>query len=89
MVVERSQYLLTQIVVAKLSNWNSRLCSWDQTRNEGKQTFYNQALNSLYNYTTRGFSGLVKYVLKDFDSKCVSQTEIVDARDLANHVIYG
>lgn len=32
---------------------NSMLCRWDASREEGKQTFYNQALNTLANYVAR------------------------------------
>jgi putative DNA methylase len=39
----------------KIGDWNSRLCAWMQhaTNQKGNQTFVNQALNTLYNYSTR------------------------------------
>lgn len=43
----------TSLAISKLSDWNSRLSRWDQTRNEGKQVFYNQALNTMMNYCCR------------------------------------
>jgi putative DNA methylase len=41
--------------LATLSNWNSRLSSWLQQKGneKGNNTFYNQALNTLYNYSVR------------------------------------
>jgi len=45
--------------INKCCNWNSKLCQWDNTREDaGKQTFYNQAFNTFFNYTTRGFYSL-------------------------------
>jgi putative DNA methylase len=45
---------LTQLV-----NWNSRLCRWNIASGGGgsvQDTFYNQALNTLFNYGCRGFA---------------------------------
>lgn len=42
--------------IGKLANWNSRLTFWDisAASEKGSQTFSNQALNTLFNYSTRG-----------------------------------
>lgn len=43
--------------VNKCCDWNSKLCRWDNTREDnGKQTFYNQAFNTLFNYNTRSLT---------------------------------
>jgi len=46
----------------RLLDANCRLCRWLQTQGGGiggtKTTFYNQALNTFYNYAGRGLSGL-------------------------------
>ncbi|MGV8127494.1 MAG: anti-phage-associated DUF1156 domain-containing protein [Methanothrix sp.] len=50
----RSKFGLAQLV-----NWNSRLCRWNIGSGGGgsvQDTFYNQALNTLFNYGCRGFS---------------------------------
>ncbi len=50
----RLKFGLTQVL-----NWNSRLCIWSVHDGGGgavKNTFMNQALNTLYNYGCRGFS---------------------------------
>lgn len=41
--------------VNKLINWSSKLSGWinDGANEKGRDTFYNQALNTLYNYMTR------------------------------------
>jgi putative DNA methylase len=43
----------------QLVNWNSRLCRWNIASGGGgsvQDTFYNQALNTLFNYGCRGFA---------------------------------
>jgi putative DNA methylase len=45
------------LTTARIANWNSRLCRWLQPQGGGigggVETFYNQALNPLYNYSVR------------------------------------
>jgi len=43
--------------IGKLSNWNSKLCRWlqDPANEKGADTFSNQALNTLFNYSVRSF----------------------------------
>ncbi len=41
-------------------NWNSKLSRWNPARDAPTDTFYNQALNSLYNYPSRGLKLLYK-----------------------------
>ena len=44
----------------KCCDWNSRLSRWDPSygREHGHQTFSNQALNTIYNYSIKGFNTL-------------------------------
>ena len=48
--------------IGRCADWNSKLCRWDPTKSGGlghtAQTFYNQALNTLYNYGTRGLKSI-------------------------------
>lgn len=45
--------------VNRCCNWNSKLCQWMTHREDnGAQTFYNQALNTLFNFNVRGFTVL-------------------------------
>lgn len=41
--------------LSNLSNWNSKLCCWlpQSTNEKGNNTFYNQALNTFFNYSVR------------------------------------
>ncbi|MCE8425330.1 MAG: DUF1156 domain-containing protein [Candidatus Methanoperedens sp.] len=38
----------------KIIDFNSRLCRWDPSHDKSLQTFYNQALNTLYSFSNRG-----------------------------------
>lgn len=40
---------------AKCADWNSKLCRWSTSVDLPRQTYYNQALNTLYNYGARSF----------------------------------
>ena len=44
--------------LGRCNNWNSKLSRWDSSTDKPKDTFYNQALNTLYSYSSRGF-GLI------------------------------
>ena len=42
----------------RLSDWDSKLCIWNVGLQNNSSTFVNQALNTLYNYGTRGLSSI-------------------------------
>ncbi|MCC5786919.1 MAG: DUF1156 domain-containing protein [Phycisphaerales bacterium] len=50
------------LLLGRFANWNSRLCRWQTGQGGGigggKDTYSNQALNTLYNFSTRGYLGL-------------------------------
>lgn len=75
--------------VNKCCNWNSKLSIWNSARNQekGEQTFYNQALNTLNNYSTKGLTLLPwsKGVLKQYISNAADATlYLSDARNISN-----
>lgn len=41
--------------IGRISENNSRLCRWGSARDESKNVFSNQALNTFFNYGTKGF----------------------------------
>jgi adenine-specific DNA methylase len=45
--------------IHKCIDWNSRLCRWNPGigNEKSEQTYYNQALNSMFNWGTRSFNG--------------------------------
>ena len=40
----------------RLADYSSKICRWDPSTDISKQTFYNQAFNTLYNWGARAFS---------------------------------
>lgn len=73
------------------ANWNSKLCSWDCNLSTSggigavHQVFYNQALNTMFNYPSRGLAALENYLKREnsFVSSLISgRVAIADARDL-------
>jgi putative DNA methylase len=76
---------------ARLAQWNSRLCRWDSSaaNEKGAESFSNQALNTLYNFSARPLSKLratwfifdrPKNVEKITTQSCVNT---IDAREIS------
>lgn len=72
--------------INKLSDWDSRICRWDDAYEKPIQTFYNQAFNTLYNYVNRGISYLentwivdIKKNINKLENDLIVKTK--DARD--------
>ena len=49
-----------KIKIAHALNWNARLCVWNRGRDTVQQVFYNQALNTMFDYPCRGYNLLVE-----------------------------
>ena len=58
----------TKIGISQAANWNSKLCSWDGSSgvNNTHQVFYNQALNTFYNYGARAFNNILKPIFPNY-----------------------
>ena len=86
----RDQYLLAAAMlnIGRLSDWNSRLSCWLSSKTQiagGKNTFLNQALNPLFNYSTRPlrFLDSAQILLsKSSPVKIKGSVTPVDAREL-------
>ena len=71
----------------RILNWNSKLCQWSSypTQECGLQTFYNQALNTFFNYSTRALKALEatwNFSINQFKLPTDSMVELKDARDI-------
>lgn len=72
----------------KITDWNSKLCIWNVGAGveTSQNTFTNQALNTLYNYGTRGFLKYDKNWFLDIKRYTVSsetKVDVCDARSLS------
>ena len=71
----------------RVLDWSSKLSIWDNSRNQSvKNTFLNQALNTMFNYGTRGLAMVASswYIpLKSYELS-LSNVELKDARSVQN-----
>jgi len=60
MAGSKEELVVGLLGINKLANWNSKLCGWinDGANEKGRDTFYNQALNTFYNGLSRTISTL-------------------------------
>lgn len=69
----------------KIADYNTRICRWDPNTDISKQTFYNQALNTLFNWGMRSWemlSDVWNSNLTSMNMKSDSVVYIKDARDV-------
>lgn len=50
-----NEKVIRLLALGRCANWDCKLCHWDPGTDKSKDTFYNQALNTFYNYAGRGF----------------------------------
>lgn len=83
---KRSQEELVALMMGlcKCCDWDSRLCRWNIGRDEGEQLFYNQALNTLYNYSCRSFFYLDSFFKFSLKIKDLSSNTFFIASDARN-----
>lgn len=73
--------------INKTSDWNSKLCIWNNGRGVVQATFTNQALNTLYNYASRSLSSIypvwrMSLNFQEKNSGFSAKTKVSDARVL-------
>ena len=88
-VKTRESIAFCLLTIARLANWNSKLCQWLQPQGGGigggAATFANQALNTLFNYSVRPISMLksaLPQIRGDSTFAKGNLTQVTDARDL-------
>ncbi|MBN8209374.1 DUF1156 domain-containing protein [Bacillus sp. NTK071] len=79
----KEELVIGLLGVNKITDWNSKLCIWnvgagvETTQN----TYTNQALNTLYNYGTRGFIKYEKNWLINLKANFTSHRNVVEVGD--------
>jgi adenine-specific DNA methylase len=90
-IKKRSQHVVASSLLnlGRLADWDSRLSCWLASQGGGigggKNTFLNQALNPLFNYSSRSFLALRTAQLTLGKTSLISaksRVELVDARDV-------
>lgn len=86
LVANKDDTIVGLLGLNRCCDFNSRLSSWDSTTNGIKHTFYNQALNSIYNYGVRSASSLKDTIwylsLNNSNKKYNNNVIIKDARHI-------
>lgn len=77
------EFGLTLLGLNKLLNWNSKLCQWlsDGSNEKGAQTFYNQALNTLFNGLSRTVSTLDTVWFFNIKNESIAGSKTIHLRD--------
>ena len=85
----RAAVVFGLLTTGRLANWNSRLCRWLQPQGGGigggVETFYNQALNPLFNFSTRPIGMLRSAspkIRNPVSIATTTETTLIDARDV-------
>ena len=78
--------VLSALTMNKLADFNSKLCIWFTIGDKNENTFYNQALNTIFNYGTRSsytiwstynFLGSAREIS---DNKCICINSAIDKK---------
>ncbi len=83
----KEEKLVGMIGINKVADWSSKLSMWNANINKPDHTFYNQALNTLYNYGARGLPFLTSVWYVRISEAVKSFAGLVEPRDakLLNH----
>ncbi len=63
--------------IAYSLNYLSKLCVWDKSRHNAQNTFYNQALNTIYNYACRGTPAILNFLKPDIPNFGIKSSTFV------------
>ncbi len=63
------------------ADWNSKLCRWSTGVDLPRDTFYNQALNTLYNYGGRGYSYLHHSWILEICGENIDTNYVVETKE--------
>lgn len=82
----KEEYTIGLLGINKCADWDSKLVVWNSARSNSQNTFLNQALNTLFNYGTRGLINLSN-IWKFNINNCnfitnINAIDAIDARDI-------
>ena len=83
---EKNKLVFTLLCLNKFFYYDSKLCIWDNGGEKGQQTFYNQALNTSYNYVSRGLElNKNSWFIELPIIKSIINVKLIDARSVSRH----
>jgi adenine-specific DNA methylase len=85
----KEDFVAASLGMNAICDWDSKLCRWINDDNHtNAQTFYNQAFNTMFNYSHRPLSGLSSIWGIDFPNKFsnldVLECKVADARTISD-----
>jgi putative DNA methylase len=85
-VANAKRHLTAPLIMGfcQLLNWNSRLSHWSPLDGGGgsvKQVFFNQALNTFFNFGTRSSRGIERLVCGDYNSNPLETNHLISASE--------
>ncbi|MEG4445810.1 DUF1156 domain-containing protein [Microcoleus sp. AT9_B5] len=82
-LLSEKDHVVCLLNIGRCADWNSRLARWiaDSTKENGAQTFSNQALNTLFNYYIRTIKLLKTSFLVELDCCELANTSSVNPQD--------
>jgi len=86
-----SKQITEILTINRIANWNSKLSQWSayHTQECGLQTFYNQALNTFFNYATRALTGLHATCIFEINAYNTSKKSDIRLGDARNKATYS
>lgn len=75
------EYAIATLALNRCCDYNSKLSRWDVKTDTAKQTFYNQAFNTLFNYASRSWYFLRNNWYADINWQDISMVAEVEAKD--------
>lgn len=82
-IQEASNSPVNRMMIPAIANLQSKLCAWHNDGRKGglQNTFSNQALNTLWNYGSRGFIDIEPYICKEFPHERTNGRSIIQSAD--------
>ncbi|AXY68261.1 DUF1156 domain-containing protein [Thermosynechococcus sichuanensis E542] len=68
-------------------NYFSKLCVWDTSRDNAQNVFYNQALNTFFNYACRSFTQIKPFLVRSFNKYPLIVHCKVNNNDAKSHCV--
>jgi len=88
--ISKNKYelVISKLGLGTLADYNAKLTRWNSDFDKSNNTFYNQALNTLFNYPTRGLAACYSSYICDINGYDFAHEEVVmtaDARVITSH----
>jgi len=88
-LVRRQTTAVSSVMLAHALNWNAKLSVWNRHRDTVQQVFYNQALNTLWDYPSRSAKGYLGLMLLDGLAEAGVRTDVEVANASASQIAAG